>query len=215
MKNLDKVYLDLVHEKLKLIEKGYDRKLVEEGIFDFGKGLLALGGNALQQTIKGQIFEFFIGKLGIPTDSYIALAFKNLFQNVSFCDYNKLLTNCEFFVSQLAKALIEAFIDMWRKGAGFDNFIHKALKELLVEAATKTSLYQSLQKKLTTFVCPMLKEFNMSLDVTMFKAMEDFCNGGKKIGDTFSGAKNLAQSGVKKIGDTFSGAKNAIQNKLT
>jgi len=183
MKSIDNLYLDLVYEKLRLVENGYDQLLVENGLFDFSKSLIGLGGNAIGQTIKGQIFEFFIGKLGLPTDSYIALAFKNMFANVSFCDYNKLLTNCKFFVAQLAKALIEAFIDKWRKGAGFDNFIHTALKELLVEAATKTELYQKLQNKLTTFVCPMLSEFVDGIDVTMFKSMEAFCQGKDKITD--------------------------------
>jgi len=170
MKSIDNLYLDLVYEKLRLVENGYDQLLVEEQLWDIGKFILGNFGTAATQTIKGQLFEYLVGRLGIPTDSYISLAIKNLLANVPFRNYHKLLTDCDYLTSQLAKALIEAFIDQWRKSAGFDSLIHIALKELLVEAATKTNLYLKLQKKLVNIVCPLVKEFTGGIDMTVFKS---------------------------------------------
>ncbi len=110
-------------------------------------------------------------KLGIPVDSYIAQALKNMFANVEFKDYYRLVTDCSFFTKQFTKSLIEAFIDVWRKSAGFDSFIHNMIKETLVEAASKTEIYEKLEKNLSGFICPILKNLTSKIDMTVIKSM--------------------------------------------
>jgi hypothetical protein len=199
MKNSQNLYLELVYEKLKLFEKGYDELLVEEQLWDIGKFMFNNVGSAITQTIKGQLFEYMIGKLGISTDSYIALALKNMFANVPFNKYYQLVTDCDYFTSQFAKALIEAFIDQFRKSAGYDSLIHIALKELLVEAATKTDLYLKLQKKLTGFVCPLLKEFAGSVDMTVLKGAQK----GSKVKDATKDVVSKSSNKLSQAADTL------------
>lgn len=171
MKSVENIYLDLVHEKLRLIEEGHNRRLVEDSLWDIGKALLGSAGVGLTQTIKGQIFEYLVSKLGVPVDSYIAQALKNMFANVEFKDYYRLVTDCSFFTKQFTKSLIEAFIDVWRKSAGFDSFIHNMIKETLVEAASKTEIYEKLEKNLSGFICPILKNLTSKIDMTVIKSM--------------------------------------------
>lgn len=171
MKNIDNLYLDLVHEKLRLIEEGHNKVLVEDALWDAAKGILGSAGVGFTQTLKGQIFEYLVNSLGIPVDSYIAQALKNMFANVEFKDYYRLITDCSFFTKQFTKSLIEAFIDMWRKSAGFDSFIHNMIKETLVEAASKSELYVKLEKNLAGFICPILKNLTSKIDMTVIKSM--------------------------------------------
>lgn len=171
MKNIDNIYLDLVHEKLRLIEEGHNRRLVEDSLWDVGKSILGSAGVGFTQTVKGQIFEYLVNSLGIPVDSYIAQALKNMFANVEFKDYYRLVTDCSFFTKQFTKSLIEAFIDMWRKSAGFDSFIHNMIKETLVEASTKSEVYRKLEKNLAGFICPILKNLTSKIDMTVIKSM--------------------------------------------
>lgn len=171
MVNHENLYLELVHEKMRLIESGYDRRLVEGELWDFAKGMVGVVGVGAEQAIKGQIFEFIVTGMGIPVDSYIAQALKNMFANVRFRDYGRLISDCNFFTAQFAKSLVEAFIDVWRKSAGFDSFIHNVIKETLVEAASKTEVYQKLEKGLVKFVCPILKEMRGKIDMTTINAM--------------------------------------------
>lgn len=171
MKSVDNIYLELIQEKLRLIEEGYNKRLVEDALWDVGKSILGSAGVGFTQTIKGQIFEYLVTSLGIPVNSYIAQALKNMFANVEFKDYYRLITDCSFFTKQFTKSLIEAFIDVWRKSAGFDSFIHNMIKETLVEAASNSELYKKLEKNLAGFICPILKNLASKIDLTVFKAM--------------------------------------------
>jgi hypothetical protein len=50
MKSIDNLYLDLVYEKLRLVENGYDQLLVEEQLWDIGKFILGNFGTAATHT---------------------------------------------------------------------------------------------------------------------------------------------------------------------
>jgi hypothetical protein len=83
-------------------------------------------------------------------------------------------TNCNYFVSQVTKAILETFVDKWRisvnKGS-MDSLLGQALKEVIVEGATNTAAYKSLEGKLLQFVCPMLKEISSKIDLGPFKSV--------------------------------------------
>ena len=163
--NIDRVtYKKLTNEVEKLVKQGFDRQVVEEGLFDF----VTNAGTGITKAFKGQIAKFFLSKLGIiDENSFLGLAVTNLFANVEFKDYGK-LTDCTFVTEQLAKSILETFIDQFRQEKGLDSFIYTAIKDTMVETAAGTSLYKSLAKKLTTFVCPIVSEIADKFDFSDF-----------------------------------------------
>ena len=52
-----------------------------------------------------------------------------------------------------------------------DSLLGQALKEVIVEGATNTAAYKSLESKLLKFVCPMLKEVSSKIDLGPFKSV--------------------------------------------
>lgn len=158
----------MVSEMDNLKRKGYDPIIVENAFLDFFTKGNSVGGGIVQ-TFKKQLFQYFLSKLGVGSDSFMGQVLSNAFANVQFKDYYRLFTDCNFTTDIISKTLLESFIDKWRVQAGMDSIFHVALKEVLVEASTSTEAYKSLSSKLNGFVCPLLKEVSSKFDLSPLK----------------------------------------------
>jgi hypothetical protein len=179
MKKIHKKTYHLLNEEInRLVEKGYDRSIVENELFEvlvlneydmssintfmssIGQGIKNVGsyaGEGLIQTAKKRIAKFVIGKLGIVDEnSFTGLVIQNAFANISIADYNK-LTDCRFVTKHIAKALVESMIDAVREKEGLNSLLYDALKETLVEAGSNSAFYKGLENKLIDIVCPIVK----------------------------------------------------------
>ena len=165
MKVNKKTYEKLLEEAQKLVEQGYDEKIISEQLFDFLKGA---GGTAVTQTIKGQAIKFILDKLGIvDSNSFLGLAIQNLFANIEFKDYNK-LTECSFVSKELTKAILETFIDKMRISAGMDGILFRGIKEFITEAGANTEAFKNLQGYVSSFICPIVSEIADTFDFSAF-----------------------------------------------
>lgn len=164
-----KTFEKLIAEAESLVEKGFDRNVVEEGLFDFLQGT---GGKAITQTFKSQIIKYILDELKIvDTKSFLGLAIMNLFANVEVKDYVK-LTNCSFFSGELTKAILETFIDKLRLqgGAlGLDQILFVGIQNILTETAANTEAFKSLQAQVSSFICPVVKQIADKFDFSAFK----------------------------------------------
>jgi hypothetical protein len=165
MKVNKKTYEKLLDEAQKLVEQGYDEKIIAEQLFDFlGKA----GGSAITQTLKGQIIKFVLDKLGIvDSKSFLGLAIINFFSNVEIKDYAR-LGECNFVSSQLTKAILETFIDKLRISAGMDSILFVGIKEFMTEAGSNTEAFKKLQGYVSSFICPIVSEIADTFDFSAF-----------------------------------------------
>jgi hypothetical protein len=165
MKVNKKTYEKLIKEAQKLVDQGYDEKVIAEQLFDF---LGKTGGTAVTQTIKGQVAKFILDKLGIiDSKSFLGLAIQNLFANIEFKDYGK-LTECDFVSNQLTKSILETFIDKMRISAGMDTILFRGIKEFITEAGANTEAFQKLQGYVSSFICPIVSEIADTFDFSAF-----------------------------------------------
>ena len=166
----------LLEEANKLIDKGYDPLLVEQGLLDFiGGGLGSIGkfgGAGLTQTLKGQLFSGLLAGLGLDPKSFFGLALTNTFANLEIKDYHRAFTDCDFTTQLIAKSILESFIDQFKNAQGLDGLLATALKETFVEAAANTEIYKNLAGKLSGFVCPLLQGVASKFDMSIFKDIE-------------------------------------------
>jgi hypothetical protein len=165
MKVNKKTYEKLLEEAQRLIDQGYDEKIIAEGLFDF---LSSAGGSAVTQTIKGQLIKFVLDKLGIvDTKGFLGLAIINFFSNVEFKDYGR-LTECKFVSEQLTKAILETFVDKLRISAGMDDILFVGIKEFITEAGSNTEAFKTLLKYVSTFICPIVDQIADTFDFSAF-----------------------------------------------
>jgi len=170
-------------ERKRLIQEGYDPVIVEDVFWDWFKGSKNSAGDAVVQVIKKQIFLAVIKYFGFSETSFFAQAIANAFANVPINRLYEFFTNCNYFVSEVTKAILETFIDKWRisvNQGSMDSLLGQALKEVIVEGATNTAAYKSLEGKLLKFVCPMLKEVSSKIDLGPFKYASSIVGGGEK-----------------------------------
>jgi hypothetical protein len=165
MKVNKKTYEKLIKEAQKLVDQGYDEKVIAEQLFDF---LGKTGGTAVTQTIKGQVAKFILGKLKIvDTKSFLGLAIMNLFANIEFKDYPRLV-ECDFVSGELTKAILETFVDKMRIGAGMDELLFVGIKEFITEAGANTEAFKKLQGFVSQFICPIVEEIGNTFDFSAF-----------------------------------------------
>jgi hypothetical protein len=165
MKVNKRTYEKLIEEAQKLVDQGYDEKVIAEQLFDF---LGKTGGTAVTQTIKGQIIKFFLDKLGIiDTKSFLGLAIMNFFSNVEIKDLPR-LGECNFVSGHLTKAILETFVDQMRLKAGMDGLLFVGIKEFITEAGANTEAFKKLQGYVASFVCPIVKQIADTFDFSAF-----------------------------------------------
>ena len=202
----------LLSERKRLLQEGYDPVLVENAFWDWFKGSKNSAGDAVIQVIKKQIFLAIIKYFGFSETSFFAQAIANAFANVPITRLYEFFTDCNYFVSQTAKAILETFVDKWRisvNQGSMDSLLGQALKEVIVEGATNTAAYKSLESKLLQFVCPMLKSIASKIDLGPFKSVSSF--GSKSLGKTSKSVADSAKSGLEKVSDSLgSMAKKAL-----
>ena len=202
----------LLSERKRLLKEGYDPVLVENAFWDWFKGSKNSAGDAVVQVIKKQIFMAVIKYFGFSETSFFAQAIANAFANVPITRLYEFFTNCNYFVSETTKAILETFVDKWRisvNQGSMDSLLGQALKEVIVEGATNTAAYKSLESKLLKFVCPMLKEVSSKIDLGPFKSVASF--GGSSLGKATNKVSSSAKSGLEKAADSLgSMAKSAL-----
>jgi len=195
MNKKDLVIKNLLLERKKLLEQGYDPIIVENAFMDFFKLGKSSIGTALIQLLKKNVFLGVVKYFGFKETSFFAQAIGNAFANVPINRIGEFFSDCNYFVDETTKAILETFVDKVRISLNknqVDNLFGQALKEILVEATSKTETYKSLSKKLHTFVCPMLKEVTNKIDLSPFKNISNTAKKtisnvkGKDIGNVFS-----------------------------
>lgn len=159
-------YQKLIQEAQRLIDQGFDEKVVREGFFDFMQGT---GGSAVTQTIKTEVAKYILDKLKIvDTNSFLGLAILNLFANIEFKDYPK-LTDCGFVSAELTKSILETFVDKMRISAGLDAILFKGIKEVVTEVGANTEAFKTLQKYVGQIICPIVAEIGDRFDFSSFE----------------------------------------------
>jgi len=172
MNKKDLVIKNLLSERKKLLDQGYDPIIVENAFMDFFKLGQSSVGDAMIQLIKKNVLLGVLKYFGMNETSFFAQAIGNAFANVPIKRIGEFFTDCNYFVDETTKAILETFVDKVRISLNqnqVDNLFGQALKEILVEATSKTETYKSLSDKLHTFACPMLKEVTKKIDLSPFK----------------------------------------------
>lgn len=180
MNKKDLVIKNLLSERKKLLDQGYDPIIVENAFMDFFKLGKSSIGDAMIQLLKKNFFLSVVKYFGLNEKSFFAQAIGNAFANVPINRIGEFFSDCNYFVDETTKTILETFVDKVRISLnkdGADNLFGQALKEILVEATSKTETYKALSKKLHTFVCPMLKEVTKKIDLSPF---ENIANKAKQ-----------------------------------
>jgi hypothetical protein len=161
---LEKFAKEIFSEALYLNQQGFNQELINESFWDTIKGLFSgVGLDSIGQYFKEQVVKYIIGKIAPGTENgWIAGTIQKLVGNTPIGEIPKLL-NCDYLVPKLAKSIAEEAIDKTKNSVGLTGGVFDILRNGIVDSLENTAFSQSLEKGLTSIICPSLSTVSNKL----------------------------------------------------
>ena len=162
---------ELFNETIYLSSQGYDKKLINEGFWDFLTGIFGNAPEGIIEYFKEQFGQWLVGKMGIEQDGWLANILIAAVGEFPVMDIGK-LTDCDYLSKYLSGSIAEGAIRKVQYQSMGGGFFYDALRNALVESMKQTTFGDSIQSFIGDFICPSLTKIagNMQ-DVT--KSMKD------------------------------------------
>lgn len=173
----NKIGTDLINEAFDMVNLGMNEKLITEGLMDALKGMFGFGAEGIVEYFKEKLTESLIKKLGFETDEWLSGIIIKGVGNIPVGDwFNGKVFHCDYLVPLFAKTVVEQSIGKAKDKAGLTGGFYDVLRNALVNGLEETSFGQSVERGLTTMLCPYLTKI------------------GEKMGDMFNTMKQKSIS---------------------
>jgi hypothetical protein len=173
----DRIATKLFNESFDMVNLGMNEKLITEGLMDALKGMFGFGAEGIVEYFKEKLTESLIKKLGFETDEWLSGIIIKGVGNIPVGDwFNGKVFHCDYLVPLFAKTVVEQSIGKAKDKAGLTGGFYDVLRNALVNGLEETSFGQSVERGLTTMLCPYLTKI------------------GEKMGDMFNTMKQKSIS---------------------
>jgi hypothetical protein len=197
-----KKFFDLViTETAYLHSQDYNKDLIKESFFDLLGGLFGNASTGVFQYFKEHIATWLVTKFGFDANSWLGNIIIVAVGNLPLTELHN-LTNCSFVSKMLAKDIAEGAINKIKNEQGLKGPGYDILRNAMTEMAEQSSFGQSIEHKISDYICPKLQGLTGKLgDVTKTIKSNALKSNPLKpktssIGDK---VKNFASKGVDKV----------------
>lgn len=168
----DKFFNEILIESNYLNSQGFSEQLINEQFWDALKGLFGTGAEGTFQYFKEYLAKQLISKLTpLDTDGWIGGIVVKAVGNVDVADMGK-LTNCNFLVPVLTKSIVEEAADKIKKSVGMTGPFYDILRNSLAEMVENSDFGQSVERNLSTLICPLLGGVKTKIETATDKMKE-------------------------------------------
>jgi len=197
-----KKFFDLViTETAYLHSQEFNKDLIKESFFDLMGGLFGNASTGVFQYFKEHIATWLMTKFGFDPKSWLGNIVVVAVGNLPLTELHN-LTNCSFVSKMLAKDIAEGAINKIKNEQGLTAPGYDILRNAMVEMAEQSTFGQSIEHKISDYICPKLQGLTGKLgDVTKtiksnaLKSNPSTPNTSS-IGDK---VKNFASKGIDKV----------------
>jgi len=192
-----KKFFDLViTETAYLHSQDYNKDLIKESFFDLLGGLFGNASTGVFQYFKEHIAKWLVTKFGFDPNSWLGNIVIVAVGNLPLTDLHS-LTNCSFVSKMLAKDIAEGAINKIKNEQGLTGPGYDILRNAMVEMAEQSTFGQSIEHKISDYICPKLQGLSGKLgDVTQKIKSNALSTNTSNVG---SKVKGLATTGVDKV----------------
>lgn len=162
-KEITKFVNNLIVETAILHQQGIDSEVINEGLFDFIRGMFGSSGEGIMSHFKEQFFEWLLGKFGLDNKSFIGSIIIAGLGNVPLTDLGK-LTNCQYLTDFIAKSVSEGIARKFMKEKDASGPLADILRNTMAETFSKTEFIHDLEEKINSFICPALSKVGFNMD---------------------------------------------------
>jgi hypothetical protein len=192
-----KKFFDLViTETAYLHSQDYNKDLIKESFFDLLGGLFGNASTGVFQYFKEHIAKWLVTKFGFDPNSWLGNIVIVAVGNLPLTDLHS-LTNCSFVSKMLAKSIAEGAINKIKNEQGLTGPGYDILRNAMVEMAEQSTFGQSIEHKISDYICPKLQGLSGKLgDVTQKIKSNALSTNTSNVGSKVNG---LATTGVDKV----------------
>lgn len=192
-----KKFFDLViTETAYLHSQDYNKDLIKESFFDLLGGLFGNASTGVFQYFKEHIAKWLVTKFGFDPNSWLGNIVIVAVGNLPLTDLHN-LTNCSFVSKMLAKDIAEGAINKIKNEQGLTGPGYDILRNAMTEMVEQSSFGQSIEHKISDYICPKLQGLSGKLgDVTQKIKSNALSTNTSNVG---SKVKGLATKGIDKV----------------
>lgn len=166
-KEKNELMISIVSEILYLNSQNYSQELISEGLGGLFSTLKSLftdkGFEGIGQTLKEKFAGWIADKLGIESNSYFYNLIISVVGNTPITELPKLLTDCNFLVGKITKALPEAIIRKTQYDKGLGGAIGDVIRNSLYDLIEDSDFSNKISNGLSTIICPLLGKLKENL----------------------------------------------------
>ena len=192
-----KKFFDLViAETAYLHSQDYNKELIKESFFDLLGGLFGNASTGIFQYFKEHIAKWLVTKFGFDPNSWLGNIVIVAVGNLPLTELHN-LTNCSFVSKMLSKDIAEGAINKIKNEQGLTGPGYDILRNAMVEMAEQSSFGQSIEHKISDYICPKLQGLTGKLgDVTQKIKSNALSTNTSNVGGK---VKSLATTGIDKV----------------
>lgn len=162
-KEINKFVNTLITETAILHQQGIDSEVINEGLFDFIRGMFGSSGEGIMSYFKEQFAEWLLGKFGLKNDTFMGNIVITAIGNIPLTDLGK-LTNCQFLTDLIAKSIAEGVARKFMKEKQASGPLADILRNTMAETFSKTEFIHDIEEKINSFICPSLSKVGFNMD---------------------------------------------------
>jgi hypothetical protein len=152
----NKFFNEILIESNYLNSQGFSEQLINEQFWDVLKTLFGDGSEGTFQYFKEYLGKQLIDKLTpLNSDGWISGLVVKMIGNVDVADMNE-LTNCSYVVPTLTKSIVEEVGNKIKKSVGMTGPFYDILRNSLAEMVDHSDFGKSIERNLSTLICPLL-----------------------------------------------------------
>jgi len=192
-----KKFFDLViTETAYLHSQEFNKDLIKESFFDLLGGLFGNASTGVFQYFKEHIAKWLVTKFGFDPNSWLGNIVIVAVGNLPLTELHN-LTNCSFVSKMLAKDIAEGAINKIKNEQGLTGPGYDILRNAMTEMAEQSSFGQTIEHKISDYICPKLQGLTGKLgDVTKKIKSNALSTNTSNVG---SKVKGLATTGIDKV----------------
>lgn len=165
VKNLEIISEQIINETFYLNSQGYNKELIQEGIFDFIGNIFGASPSGIWELIKSKLVSKLLERFNIDPNSFWATFVAEGVGNVQLSDVPKLLTDCTFTTRILSKTLTDTLIKkLTEKKDSKENMLAGVFRESLGIALEKSDIGQHIESGLANVVCSLIHGIGKNLE---------------------------------------------------
>ena len=200
-RDLDRFANDFLTEVFYMNSQGYNKTLINEGLWDFITGLFGKTPGGIWEYVQERFANYILSYMGLP-DGFLKNTITIWFANTPFSEMSAMLTDCNKLVKSLTDAIAEAYANKLADEKLGDSAFYDVLRNTLFAQVKEGRFDDIIANVLSAIICPLLRGMAPKMDEIQ-NALKDGAMSNVSGAASTSTASNTSSTGGNILSSLF------------